>query len=77
MQHTKQFPLLLSKVLYSGTHCGDSLTVEEVKELRPEVRALVGLSYDNPEIAGYVREFAAQMVELVECSLGVGKPLAF
>jgi hypothetical protein len=76
-KQAERFPLLLTKVLYNGTHCGDFLTVEELKGLRPEVGLLTGEPCDNPDMAGFLREFAAHMAELVECALKVGKPLAF
>ena len=72
-----KFPLLLSKVLYNGTHGGDFLTVEEVKSLPQEVAALHGLQCNDPDLAESLQVFAAQMAELVDCSLRVRKPLAF
>ncbi len=76
-RQAETFPLLLSKVLYNGTHAGDFLAVEEVKSLPSEVGALQAMSCVQQGMAGLVREFAAQMAALVECSLGVGKPLVF
>jgi hypothetical protein len=76
-RQAEQFPLLLSKVLYNGTHCGDHLTVEEVKQMRSEVQALRGLPCSDTEMAGFVGEFAVHMAELVDCALRVGKPLVF
>jgi hypothetical protein len=76
-QQADRFTLLLTKVLHNGTHCGDFLTVEEVKGLPPEVGLLPEMPCNNPEIAGLLREFAAHMAELVKCALEVGKPIAF
>jgi hypothetical protein len=76
-RQAERFPMLLSKVLHSATHCGDFLTVEEVEGLRPEVVTLTELLCEDPETSDLVREFAAHMAELVECALGIGKPLAF
>jgi hypothetical protein len=76
-QHAERFPLLLSKVLYSGTHCGDFISLAEVERLRPELEVLAGLPCAVPERAGFAREFAAQMRDLVSCALAVGKPIAF
>jgi hypothetical protein len=84
------YPLLLSKVLYNGTHSGDWLAVEEVKALQSELCRLVAALADKAELcrlvarSGYqsevpsfLRSFAVQMGELVECALRVGKPLVF
>lgn len=78
LQHqAERFPLLLSKVLYSGAHCGDFIPVAQMGRLEPEVEALAGLRCADPGMAGLLLEFAAQMRDLVRCALAVGKPIAF
>ncbi len=74
-------PVLLGKVLYSGTHCGDHLTVRDVrrlsneldqlKEALPSVTALSG--EDAQEIALVIKELR----RLVKTALKVNKPIAF
>jgi hypothetical protein len=36
----KEYPVLLMKVVYSGSHCGDFLNLEEVRALDRELKAL-------------------------------------
>jgi hypothetical protein len=76
-QQAERFPLLLSKVLQNGTHCGDFIPVGQVDQLRPEVDALTSLRCARPQRIAAVREFAQQMRDLIGCALAVGKPIAF
>jgi hypothetical protein len=72
-----RFPMLLSRVLYNGTHCGDFIPVAEVPRLCTEVEALADVRCTGPLMEQFMREFEAQMRELVESSLPVGKPIVF
>jgi hypothetical protein len=72
-----RFPVLLSRVLYNGTHCGDFIPATEVSQLLPEVEALAGIHCADTQMEHFMREFEAQMQELVETSLAVGKPIVF
>ncbi len=71
------FPLILNRVVFSGTHCGDFLTVEEVKAIQPEVEALAQVHSNDSDRERVIREFETQMRELVECALWVNKPISF
>jgi hypothetical protein len=71
------FPELLSKVLYDGTHGGDFLTVEQVRELNSEVDSLSGLHRRDPQEEMLLRTFEMQLRELVKASLAVSKPIVF
>jgi len=74
-------PVLLGKVLYSGTHCGDHLTVRDVGRLSNELDWLKGAKLpaagpsgeDAKEIATAMRDLR----RLVKTALAVTKPIAF
>lgn len=71
------FPLILSKVLYSGIHAGDIIPVEHVALLEPELRSLADLHGDDSRSEEYVRHFETQLRELVETARRIGKPISF
>ncbi len=73
----ERFPMLLSRVLYNGIHCGDCIPAAEVPQLCPEVAALLGVRCEDPQMESHMRDFEAQMRELVEASLAFGKPIVF
>ena len=92
LQDENMFPIILDKVLYSSCHCGDFLDLATVRELHAELETLAdvhaGLSdaehwfirslAGSTEEAEYaLRTFEAEMTELVECALRVGKPISF
>jgi len=66
------FPLLMEKVVYSGTHGGDFIPATEVELLLKEVRFLLEGTSDID-----VRQFATDMVELCEASLATRNPIVF
>jgi hypothetical protein len=72
-----KFPLILSEILYSGTHAGDFLSLPTVVQLQSEVNALTHVHCDDSELETSLRNFEKQIRELVECSLHVGKPITF
>lgn len=76
-QEPHRFPFLLSKVLYSGTHCGDYISAQDATLLRPEIAALADVHCEEPDMQEFMRGFEAQMAELVEIALRVGKPISF
>lgn len=66
------FPLLLQRVIYSGTHSGNWIAVRDVPQLIKETRKLQGLTTD-----AIIVEFANDMIELAEASIATGNPIAF
>jgi len=72
-----KFPVLLNKVLYSGTHTGDFMEREDILNLKEELVRLTELKCDDPETQSWINEFHEQMSELVEAALSVNKPIAF
>jgi hypothetical protein len=71
------FPLILSKVLYNGTHCGDFITTQEVPRLRAEISALAEVRCGEAQMEEFMRRFESQMSDLVARAMRVGKPIAF
>lgn len=72
-----RFPILLNQVLYSGTHTGDFLSVETMPNLQQELQALAGFKCREPEAAAFLAQFRAQMWDLANAAMAVGKPIAF
>ena len=71
------FPLLLSKVVYNGTHCGDHIERELIVDLRSELGRLDSLSCVRADREGFIRNFHQQMTELILASDQTGYPIAF
>lgn len=76
---SETFPILRNRVIYSGSHCGDSIAVEDVEKLQAELAALRGLDFTplGAEESATWPEFLGQMAELVAASLAVRKPIVF
>jgi hypothetical protein len=73
----EQFPVLLTKVVYNGTHAGDSLSLDDIERLQSEVERLRQLRPRDQTADVIVREFEGQMSELVGAALRVRKPIVF
>jgi hypothetical protein len=72
-----KFPTILSKVIYSGSHAGDYLTLRQVQEVQGELQRFPSVACDNKEDQHYLDNFRDQMAELVQCALELQKPIAF
>ena len=70
-------PIMLGKVLYSATHCGDFLTLSEIGQLQSELDAVKDHRAITTEMDRLLRHFCSQMAELANCALRVGKPISF
>jgi hypothetical protein len=71
-----EYPILTSKVVYSGSHSGDFLAGEEVVRLKDEVarlRKMVEASAD----ASQWNDFLLKLEDLVDGSVSVNKPISF
>ncbi len=73
----EKFPILLEKVLYSGTHTGDYLSGTEILKLQKELKTLATFVASGKDIQTFVDEFRMQMDELANAALTVGKPISF
>ena len=71
------FSILLAKVLYSGAHAGDCLSLEDVRAARSELERLVTFVCSSEENQADVNSFRRQMTELAEVALRVAKPISF
>ena len=73
------YPVLRFGVIYSGSHCGDFLNIDDVENLKAEILQLKSRSFSvlETEEVQYLQEFLEQMDELIEASLLVNKPIAF
>jgi hypothetical protein len=66
------FPILRERVVYSGTHCGDSINAADAAVLLEELRELQRIDLDN-----VVSEFAADLVAVCGASVTSGNPVVF
>ncbi|WP_136417973.1 hypothetical protein [Herbaspirillum sp. ST 5-3] len=71
------FPILLNRVLYSGSHTGDYIETNLVLGLQAEVARLAHVHAECAEDEEAIRLFHAELEELVSCALRVHKPIAF
>jgi hypothetical protein len=73
----RDFPTLLKRVVYSGTHCGDHLTLKMVAKLQMELDRLKVHRSGNKELDLGIQKLRRQLQKLVHASLKIGKPIAF
>ena len=76
-----EFPILLNKVFYSGTHCMDFLTLTQIRKLDAELKQLRKLKLTDLGFATsdveWVTEIFVNLTRLVKVAQKVGKPIAF
>ncbi len=75
--YKNKLPILMQKVIYSGTHAGDYVPVNELESLKDEIDIISKMQMDNQDQEISMRYFVRQMKELVECALSVRKPISF
>jgi len=73
----EQFPIILRKVIYDGTHAGDSIAVAELPVLHAEVERLQSFRCRDRKSVDFLVHFTAQMQELVETAMAIRKPISF
>ena len=69
-----KFRILLTKVLYDGTHTGDSIPVSMSAELEKEVDTVL---HSSDILTDSEREFFASMKRLCRASIETGNPIVF
>ena len=69
--------IILKKVLYSGTHCGDWLDIPIVQSLQFELETIVVTHFSDARDEDRLRHFERQMRELAVTALSVAKPISF
>jgi hypothetical protein len=72
-----RFPILLTRVLYDGTHAGDFLSSADVELVSVEVKRLNEVHAVRESDEDLIRNFERQMRQLVQAAQSVGKPIAF
>jgi hypothetical protein len=72
---TSSQALLITKVLYSGTHSGDMISMEDHRSLRNEIALIRGIS--GSHMSSKLKNFLADMEELIAASEHQGNPIVF
>jgi len=65
-----KFPLILERVLYSGSHCGDEIAANSIADLKDELIRL-------PDVPSEVRRFKDGLIALCEIALKQNRPITF
>jgi len=73
----ERFPILLSKVVYNGIHCGDILSLADVEDLAAEMSVVHTLHCTDVSQEGLLRNFEKQMMDLIQGTRSVRKPIVF
>ena len=68
-------PLLLKKVLYSGSHCGDWIGLEDLARLREEIVSVLSLTEGHR--SAELQTFLDDMRELADRAEEEGNPIVF
>jgi hypothetical protein len=71
------FPILLTKVLYTGMHAGDYLTIDDITSMKVELERLACFVCSDHHKQEFVDWFCRQMNDLLKASMSVGKPISF
>jgi hypothetical protein len=66
------FPIILTRVIYNGTHSGDEIAARDVPQLRRELELLSKKSAQDS-----VKQFVHAMNELCDASLQTENPIVF
>ena len=72
-----RLPVIVTKIIHSGSHAGDSLSLEAVEQLEAELEALAQIHDNDRTNEQFLRHFEQQLRELIQCSRKVGKPIVF
>lgn len=76
-REAERFPILVTRVVYSGSHGGDFISIEMIPALQNEIESMAEFQCSSREAARFMENFRAQMLELAATALSVGKPIAF
>jgi hypothetical protein len=69
-----RFPILLTQVVYNGTHCGDWIPIEKASELLHEVDTIL---HSKDLLTDSERRFFSSMRSLCMASIECGNPIVF
>jgi len=67
-----RFPILRTRVVYSGIHAGDWIAAQDAPQLLDEVRKVQGGTKDP-----LVTQFMNDLIELADASIATGNPIVF
>jgi len=73
----REYPTLWSKVIYDGSHSGDFLTSDAVRQLSDEVDRLNRMKNLLSTDTAHLVEFLRKLEHLIQVSLSVDKPILF
>jgi hypothetical protein len=65
--------VLLTKVLYSGSHCGDRLSRDEVRHAQRELEAIRSKMAGDPAVDEFVTDFG----RVIQVALSNDRPITF
>jgi len=71
------FPIILEKILYSGTHCGDFIEPEYFDELEKEINKLSLFAATDQETKKALEKIQIQLSQLLQAASSVHKPIVF
>jgi len=71
------FPILLGKVIYSGSHTGDYLSPRDVAKLAIELDRLKRIGTSEKTLDRDLQTFRRKLEKLVRVALKIKKPIAF
>jgi hypothetical protein len=77
MRKPDLFPIILTRVVYNGVHCGDFLDLETIQNIQQEIDQLPLLECSSSHAKKFLSHFHSQMKELTAAALSLGKPIAF
>ena len=72
-----EYPVLWSNVIYDGSHSGDFLAVDAVRELSDEVDRLSSMEHLPISDTSLLVELLRKLDDLVRASQSVNKPISF
>lgn len=72
-----RYSMILSRVVYHGSHNGTFIPPRELPALRAEVMSLADIHCEDRDMEKRMRVFESCMSELVECAMFANKPIAF
>jgi hypothetical protein len=71
------FQVLLGKVVYSGTHCGDHLPIAGVLRLQQEIGKAKGIQLPDGNSRMNFQQFVRSIETLCKTSIETGNPIVF
>jgi hypothetical protein len=76
-KHFPDSPLLLSRVISSGTHTGDFIPPDHLEDLKQELNRLDAGQLQSKQERYHVIEFKESMGSIIQAALSTKKPIVF